>query len=82
MGNQIIAVVYENKETGKFEGKPYNYYCNIPVAVGDVVIAPTYKGDSKALVVEIYVNPSTLPAYVLNVLKTISSFVENKEPIE
>ena len=74
----IISVQYRNDETHEFTGRGYNYYCGIPVDVGDIVIAPTSKGSSIARVYEIDVPESNVDERILPKLKTISSLAEQE----
>ncbi len=79
MEKTIISVAYKDKRTGQFGGQKYSYFCSLLVCVGDTVIAPTYKGDSVARVVEIDVDASSIPESILAKLKTVEEFASEKE---
>ena len=49
---KYVAVVYKKPETGEYTGRPYSYKTSLPLKRGDKVIAPTFKGDSPAMVVD------------------------------
>lgn len=57
----FVKVVYYKPEldltgTGSaFGGREYTYRSELPLKTGDKVVAPTYKGDQKAMVVAINV---------------------------
>lgn len=79
MNTTIVGIRYKDKKTGMYGGKTYNYLCSIPVVVGDIVLAPTAKGDSLAMISEIDVSESQIEAHILPMLKTITSFAEETE---
>lgn len=73
----IINISYR-KDSGEYGIGKYSYLCEIPdVAVGDVVIAPTSKGDRAAKVVEVDVPESRIDERILPKLKTITAREEN-----
>ena len=47
-----IEVCFKRKD-GKYGGNAYTYNCAFPVKTGDLVLAPTFKGDTPAMVVGI-----------------------------
>ena len=69
----IVKVKYKG-HGGEFTSTPYAYSTELPLEVGDIVIAPTYKGDSVAMVVETHIMPEALPANVLRVLREITEY--------
>jgi hypothetical protein len=77
--SKIIGVNFKNKETGEYGGRTYNYFCTLPVVVGDIVSAPTQKGDAVVRVSEVNVPESKIEDRVLAILKTINSFAEETE---
>ncbi len=79
MGKTIISVAYKDKRTGQFGGRKYSYFCSLLVCVGDLVIAPTYKGNSVARVVETDVDANSIPKSIMDKLKTIEEFAPEKE---
>lgn len=67
----IVNVNYKSKD-GRFGGRAYSYFCDIPDArEGDVVMAPTARGESEAVIVETHVAESRVAEHVLPLLKTI-----------
>lgn len=79
MGKTIVGVNYKNKHTGEFDGRTYSYFCDIEVKVGDLVKAPTTKGDSTARVSEVDVPESRIDMRILPIMKTITAFAESQE---
>ena len=66
--------------TGEYFGRSYSYFCDIPdVQTGDIVIAPTYKGDTEAQIVEVDVPESKVDERVLPLLKTITRRKEDTD---
>lgn len=47
-----IEVCFKRKN-GEYGGKTFTYNCAIPVKSGDIVMAPTFKGDTPAMVMGI-----------------------------
>jgi hypothetical protein len=81
MNKTIVAVCFEDRNTpGNYGGKRYNYYTEIALNPGDIVlvpfgnktISPLGSNESKALVVEIDVPESRVDERVMPLLKTIS----------
>jgi len=79
MRKVIVGVNYKNKKTGDFDGRTYNYFCEIDANVGDLVKAPTAKGDSLARINEVNVPESKIDLRILPLLKTITEFAEAEE---
>lgn len=75
----IIGVKIKSDKSGKFEGRTYNYYCDIDVRFGDIVVAPTSRGDSIACVCEVNVPMSRIDARIEQVMKTISAFATEED---
>lgn len=69
----IVGVNFKNSYTDEYYGRTYNYFCDIPVVLGDIVIAPTAKGESEAMVVAVEVHPASIDPHILEVLKTITT---------
>lgn len=65
MSNQlIIKVAFEDRQhPGAFKPGGYTYVSEIPVKLGDVVIAPTKFGKNRAKVVALDVPPSEYAAF-------------------
>lgn len=72
----IVKVQYRSEYTGKYVGRAYAYKTELDVSVGDIVTAPTYKGDSPARVCETHIVASALQPELLAVLKEITKFYE------
>jgi len=71
----IVSVQFRNqynKKAEEYSGRQYSYYCSIPVAVGDKVLAPTAKGVSEAKICAVDISPAALEKNVLAILKTIT----------
>lgn len=78
MSKHIVGVKYRNKKTDKYEGRSYTYYCDLPVKIGELVVAPTSTGDSIAMIYKVDIPESSVDAKVLAALKTITSYPEKK----
>lgn len=60
----IVKVKYFNEEVNGYGGQEYTYRTNLAVQPYTKVIAPTYKGDNKALVTKVDLPESTIdPAW-------------------
>lgn len=60
----IVKVKYYNDEIGGYAGQEYTYRTNLSVQPFTKVIAPTYKGDNKALITQVDLPESTIdPAW-------------------
>ena len=70
MEKQIVNVRYCGRDRQP-AGRPYSYYTEISLQVGDRVIVPTFKGDGEAVVVEIDVPESRIDERIPPVLKTV-----------
>lgn len=70
-----VEVAFKRKN-GTFSGAAYTYNCTIPVKTGDMVLAPTTRGETPAKVVGIGVPFDEInPAYRDN-LSTITKRME------
>jgi hypothetical protein len=79
MSKSYVSVQYESKEEpGKFGGKPYTYIAGIELAVGDLVVAPVGKSETKAQVSAINVPESKIDERVMPHLKTIEKLYESE----
>lgn len=78
--SNIIGVKFEDKyhAEGGFSGRQYSYFAGIPLTVGDIVIAPTRYGESKAMVTEVNLPESTIEKF-RDAVKTIEKKAETKE---
>ena len=76
----IVNLKYRDSLTGEYFGRSYSYFCDIPdVQTGDIVIAPTFKGDTEAQIVEVDVPESKVDERVLPLLKTITRRKEDAD---
>lgn len=72
---KIVSVVFQSKQEPKeFSGREYSYYAAIPVNYGDIVLAPTKNGESKAKVVKTNIAESELnfDPGLLKVIETLA----------
>lgn len=78
--NSIIGVQFQSKlDPREFCGREYNYFSAIEVRVGDIVVAPTAKGDGIAKVTSVDVPESKIDERVMPLLKTIENLYEGGE---
>ena len=76
---KIIGVNFKSKNSAEFSSKTYNYFCDLDVRVGDLVMVPTAKGDSLARICEVDVPESRIDERILPIMKTITAFAESQE---
>lgn len=76
----IVGVTFKSDKSGEFEGRTYSYYCDIPVVVGDIVVAPTSRGETVARVCEVDVPLSKVDMRIKPLMKTISTLADKEEP--
>lgn len=82
METNYISVKYEDNYVSKtFGGKPYNYYTELDLKVGDIVIAPTVSGEKIARVSEINVPEEKIES-IKPYLKTINQRVDKDKFLE
>lgn len=72
----IVCVQFYNPDAKAFKGKIYNYFAEVPLAVGDTVIAPTIYGDELGRVIEANVPENKVDERVLPRLRTINKIFE------
>ena len=73
----IINVQFRNKTSGKFGGMLFSYNCDLTdVRVGDIVKAPTARGETEAKVAAVDVPRDSVDAGWLAMLKTITEFAD------
>lgn len=72
---EIVEIQYCGQD-GQPKGKAYSYFADIPLAVGDRVVVPTYKGDGEGVVCAVNVPESKVDERILPLLKTITRKVE------
>lgn len=67
-----VNVKYQNSDGVTFQNRTYTYKTKLALRVGDLVYAPTYKGDVAAKVVEINVPETKIDERVLPQLREIT----------
>jgi len=77
---KIVAVQFKSKAdpTG-FGGREYTYYSTVDLAVGDVIVVPTKRGDGTARVSRVDVKASEIDVRVEPYMKTIEEIVHPAE---
>lgn len=75
-GIKVIVKIQYRDASGSYTGRSYAYTTTLPLAVGDIVSAPTYKGDSPAKVCETHIVPDALDPALAGRLKSITSYYE------
>ena len=76
-----VEVNYKRKN-GEYGGAVYTYNCSIPVKTGDLVLAPTFKGDTPAKVVGIGIPYEEINEKYRDNLRTITERYVPDEPDE
>jgi hypothetical protein len=85
----IVKVKFYNEETKEFKGREYSYYSEDPLKVGDIVTAPTFRGQGKVQVTAVDVQESEIVAFkdavktipaVKKEVQTLSQAAELAEP--
>ena len=76
MHKNIIGVKYKSIYNPKwFDGRMYSYYTNLPVKVGDLVLAPTDYGEKIARVSETNI-PEHMLKFDISKLKSIEKKID------
>ena len=76
----VIEVNYENQTRDGFGSRPYSYFCKIPdIKVGDLVKAPTGRGESLARVAAVDIPEYRIPSNILGMMKTVTEKAEPRE---
>lgn len=69
----IVSINYKDRQGDGYDSRKYSYFCSIKdIRVGDKVVAPTYKGDRGAIVVEADVPLYTIDPDIIPKLRTIT----------
>ncbi len=74
---RLVSVKYKN-DSQKYAGKTYTYFCDLPVEVGDIVMAPTSRGEREAMVAELDIPENSIDKAILPKLKVITTLVEKE----
>ena len=69
MTKKIVKVQYKQDIFG-YSGREYTYYTDMPLKVGDIVMAPTKHGESRCRVSAINVRESECVS-ILHLMRTI-----------
>lgn len=76
----IVSINYKNRQDGGYDSRKYSYMCGLTdIRVGDKVIAPTYKGDREAIIVETDVPLSCIDQDIIPKLRTITKRVKEDD---
>lgn len=69
-----IKVMYFKDEQGDYGGRPYTYATELPLKVGDKVLAPTVSGDKKALVTQAGVPEGEIDIRWADKIKSVTAY--------
>ena len=75
---KYVTVQYQKPETSTYVGRAYTYRTSLPLREGDLVIAPTYKGDSPARVFEADVPESRVDPAWADKIREITRYQEDE----
>lgn len=82
MKKDIVSVKYEDKfALNAFVGKTYNYYTDIDVKIGDLVIAPTASGEKIARVSEVNISEEKIQN-IRQYLKNIECKIDKEQYLQ
>ena len=75
----IVSINYKDRQEDGYDSRKYSYLCGIPdIRVGDKVIAPTYKGNRDAVVVEVDVPLGCIDLDIIPKLRTITQRIKEE----
>lgn len=74
-----VSVKYRN-DAGEYVGKGYTYKTSLFVKPGDLVIAPTFKGESPAMVDEVNIPDGKIDIRFIGKLREITKFYKEGAP--
>ena len=74
---KYVTVQYFKPESDAYIGRAYTYRTELPLQEGDLVIAPTYKGESKARVFEAEVPASRVDPAWADKVREITQYQED-----
>ena len=72
----MVSVIYFDEKANAYCGRGYTYKTNLPLKVFQKVICPTYKGDKKAIVMEVDLPDTAVDPAWSNKLKEITKLDE------
>lgn len=70
----LVNVRYFKPQLNGYAGNAFTYKTDLPLKVGDRVIAPTRGGDNRAMVVEIDVPEGRVDERVMPLLREITQY--------
>ena len=70
----LVNIRYYKPLHRAYAGNTFTYRTNLPLNVGDKVMAPTKGGDKRAMVVEINVPESRVDERIMPLLKEITAY--------
>ena len=72
----VVAVQFQSKSDPEgFAGREYTYYSKVPLTVGDVILAPTKKGDTIVRVCRTDMADSDIDESVKPYMRTIEELI-------
>lgn len=69
-----VLVMYRNDYTGNYGGRQYVYKTWMPLVPGDIVVAPTWKGDAPAKVFAIEIPEESISPDILPGVREITEY--------
>lgn len=76
----IVAVQFQNRDNpGQFSGREYSYFSNVPLEVGDVILAPTKNGTGVVRVCRTDMKDSEIDDRVMPYMRTIEELVRPED---
>ena len=70
----LVNIRYYKPLHRAYAGNTFTYRANLPLNVGDKVMAPTQGGDKRAMVAEINVPESRVDERIMPLLKEITAY--------
>lgn len=76
----IVAVQFPDRNNPEeFSGREYTYFSNVPLEVGDVIVAPTKRGNGIVRVVRTDMKEADLDESILPFMRTIEELVRPED---
>ena len=70
----IVSINYKDRQGDGYDSRKYIFFCGVPdIRVCVKVIAPTYKGDRDAIIVEVDVPLGSIDPAIIPKLRTITT---------
>lgn len=70
----FVNVKFKARGEESFSGREYAYSTDLSLSVGDLVLAPTVKGETPAQVVRVNVPPESIPAAAVERIRDITEY--------